>query len=51
MLNDNHSNLVSFLGEVPFCEFLVCFPIIPFLRFFLVSLRNLSSCEGSNCEV
>ena len=41
MLNDNHSNLVSFLGEVTFCEFLVCFPIIPFLRFLFGELTDL----------
>ena len=30
-----------FLGEVTFCEFLVCFPIIPFLRFLFGELTEL----------
>ena len=29
-----------FLGEVTFCEFLVCFPIIPFLRFLFGELTG-----------
>ena len=40
-----------FMGEVTFCEFLFAFPSFHFCGFYLVSLRNLSSCEGSNCEV
>ena len=30
-----------FLGEVTFCEFLVCFPFIPFLRFLFGELTEL----------
>ena len=30
-----------FLGEVTFCEFLICFPIIPFLRFLFGELTEL----------